>query len=303
VREALIVVWEASDRICGKRLRPLLPILVEAMERHGHLQLVPEVRARLLAMSAATIDRALRDIRRQAGTATRRLSAPSAAIRRSVPVRTFDDWNDPPPRFVEADLVAHSGPVTRGSFVQTLVLTDIATGWTECAPLLVREQRLLTEVLGELRKLQPFPLLGLDTDNDSVFMNETVRDYCQQVGIEFTRCRPYRKNDQAWVEQKRAPDDWPWALRGPGSRGGAGTIVCRDAAVREFLPTLLQAGLQGARWGTGQEALSPPSDTLSTVDSGPTDERGGAPPSARAAVHVGPSSPAEGDSCGPAAAR
>jgi hypothetical protein len=202
VREALILVWEASDRICGKRLRPLLPILVEAMERHGHVQLAPEVRVRLLAMSAATIDRALRDIRRQAGTATRRRSAPSAAIRRSVPVRTFDDWDDPPPGFVEADLVAHSGPVARGSFVQTLVLTDIATGWTECAPLLVREQRLLTEVLGELRKLLPFPLLGLDTDNDSVFMNETVRDYCQQVGIAFTRCRPYRKNDQAWVEQK-----------------------------------------------------------------------------------------------------
>src|SRR5947209_13481093 len=202
VREALIVVWEASDRICGKRLRPLLPILVEAMERHGHLDLAPEVRARLLAMSAATIDRALVDIRQQAGRATRRRSAPSAAIRRSVPVRTFDDWDNPPPGFVEADLVAHSGPVARGSFVQTLVLTDIATGWTECAPLLVREQRLLTEVLGELRKLLPFPLLGLDTDNDSVFMNETVRDYCQQVGIEFTRCRPYRKNDQAWVQQK-----------------------------------------------------------------------------------------------------
>jgi hypothetical protein len=202
VREALIVVWEASDRICGKRLRPLVPILLEAMERHGHVQLVPEVRAGLLAMSTATIDRALRDIRRQAGTATRRRSAPSAAIRRSVPVRTFADWDDPPPGFVEADLVAHSGPVARGSFVQTLVLTDIATGWTECAPLLVREQRLLTEVLGEIRKLLPFPLLGLDTDNDSVFMNETVRDYCEQVGIEFTRCRPYRKNDQAWVEQK-----------------------------------------------------------------------------------------------------
>jgi hypothetical protein len=202
VREALIVVWEASDRICGKRLRPLLPILVEAMEQHGHLQLVPEVRSRLLAISAATIDRALRDIRQQAGTAKRRRSPPSAAIRRSVPVRTFDGWDDPSPGFVEADLVAHSGPVARGSFVQTLVLTDIATGWTECAPLLVREQRLLTEVLDELRKLLPFPLLGLDTDNDSVFMNETVRDYCQQAGIEFTRCRPYRKNDQAWVEQK-----------------------------------------------------------------------------------------------------
>src|SRR5690349_20047443 len=202
VREALIVVWEASDRICGKRLRPLLPILVEAMERHGHVQLAPEVRARLLAMSAATIDRALGDVRRHAGTATRRRSAPSAAIRRSVPVRTFADWDDPPPGFFEADLVAHSGPVASGSFVQTLVLTDIATGWTECAPLLVREQTLLTEVLTELRKLLPFSLLGFDTDNDSVFMNETVRDYCQEAGVAFTRCRPYRKNDQAWVEQK-----------------------------------------------------------------------------------------------------
>ena len=135
VREALIVVWEASDRICGKRLRPLVPVLVEAMERHGHLRLAQEVRTRLLVMSADTIDRALRDIRRHAGTATRRRAAPSAAVRRSVPVRTFDGWDDPPPGFVEADLVAHSGPVAKRSFLQTLVLTDIATGWTECAPL------------------------------------------------------------------------------------------------------------------------------------------------------------------------
>lgn len=202
VREALIVVWEASDRICGKRLRPLVPIMLEAMERHGHLQLAPEVRTGLLAMSAATMDRALCDIRGQARGRTRRHAAPSAAVRRSVPVRTFSDWGDPAPGFVEADLVAHSGPTTRGSFVQTLTLTDIATGWTECAPLLVREQRLLTEVLTEVRKRLPFPLLGFDTDNDSVFMNETVRDYCLAAGIAFTRCRPYRKNDQAWVEQK-----------------------------------------------------------------------------------------------------
>ena len=129
-------------------------------------------------------------------------TAAALSIRRSVPVRTFADWNDPPPGFMEADLVAHSGPTASGNFVQTLVLTDIASGWTECAPVLVREQRLLVEVLGETRKLLPFPLLGFDTDNDSVFMNETVRDYCQAEGIAFTRCRPYRKNDQAWVEQK-----------------------------------------------------------------------------------------------------
>src|SRR4051795_3160115 len=202
VHEALIVIWEASDRVCGKRLKALAPILVEAMERHGHLQLAPEVRTRLLAMSAATMDRALRPVRAQAGSGIRRRAGPASAVRRSVPVRTFADWQDPPPGFVEADLVAHSGPSASGSFVQTLVLTDIATGWTECGPLLVREQGLLSAVLTELRKLLPFDLLGFDTDNDSVFMNETVRDYCQAAGIAFTRCRPYRKNDQAFVEQK-----------------------------------------------------------------------------------------------------
>jgi hypothetical protein len=199
-RQALIVLWEASDRICGKRLRVVAPILIEAMERHGHLQLAPEVRAGVLGMSAATIDRALREVRGAGGK--RRHAPPSSAIRRSIPVRTFDDWNDPKPGFVEADLVAHSGPTAKGSFVQTLTLTDIATGWTECAPLLVREQKLLTEVLSEMRQRMPFPLLGFDTDNDSVFMNETVKAYCVETGLVFTRCRPYHKNDQAWVEQK-----------------------------------------------------------------------------------------------------
>jgi hypothetical protein len=201
VREALVVLWEASDRICGKRLKPLLPVLIEGMERHGHLQLAAEVRAALLRVSAATIDRALRRVREQAGGQPRRRAVPSA-VRRSVPVRTFSDWHDPPPGFFEADLVAHSGPKASGSFVQTLVLTDIATGWTECAPLLVREQGLLVEVLTEMREHLPFAVLGFDTDNDSVFMNETVQEYCRIAGVEFTRCRPYHKNDQAWVEQK-----------------------------------------------------------------------------------------------------
>jgi len=134
VHQALTVLWEAGDRICGKRLRPLVPIMLEAMERHGHLQLAPDVRTRLLTMSAATMDRALSEARGQPGRKSHRRAAPSAAVRRSVPVRTFSDWGDPAPGFVEADLVAHSGPIAAGNFVQTLVLTDIATGWTECAP-------------------------------------------------------------------------------------------------------------------------------------------------------------------------
>ncbi len=218
------MLWEASDRICGKRLRPLVPILVEAMEQHGHLQLTPEVRRSLLAMSAATIDRALREIREPGGGRKRRHAPPSAAIRRSVAVRTFDGWDNPAPGFVEADLVAHSGPTAKGSYVQTLTLTDIATGWTECAPLLVREQKLLTEVLSVMRQRMPFALLGFDTDNDSVFMNETVKTYCEEAGLMFTRCRPYRKNDQAWVEQKN------------------GAVVRRTVGYRRY------EGLECGRW-------------------------------------------------------
>lgn len=200
-REALIVLWEASDRVCGKRLKAIIPTLIEAMVRHGHLTLAPEVRAALLKMSAATIDRALRP-QRERCSPRRRRSGSVSTIRRSIPVRTFSDWQDPPPGFVEADLVAHSGPVTRGAFVQTLVVTDIASGWTELAPVLVREQTLVVDVLGEIRRRLPFPLLGFDVDNDSVFMNETLRDYCAAEKMALTRCRPYRKNDQAHVEQK-----------------------------------------------------------------------------------------------------
>ena len=201
VRTALIVLWEAADRLCGKRLRPLIPILLAAMERHGHLDLAPDVKSKLMAMSAATIDRALRGVKAIGGSPRRRGIA-GTVLRQSVPIRTFDDWGDPAPGHIEADLVSHSGPWATGSFAWTFTLTDIATGWTECAPLLVREQTVLVAVLTELRKLMPFELLGFDTDNDSVFINETVRDYCAASGIAFTRCRPYRKNDQAWVEQK-----------------------------------------------------------------------------------------------------
>lgn len=199
-RNALILLWEAGDRLCGKRLKALMPILLDSMERHGHIELAPEIRSKLLSMSAATIDRALQPIRERSGRPRRRPAANT--LRRSIPVRTSADWNDPAPGFVEADLVAHSGPSASGSFIQTLVLTDIATGWTECAPLLVREQHLLSSVLTELRKKLPFALLGLDTDNDTVFMNETLKSYCEQAGVVFTRCRPYQKNDQAFVEQK-----------------------------------------------------------------------------------------------------
>src|SRR3954462_3985358 len=201
VRAALVVVWEASDRICGKRLKAALPVLVPAMERHGHLSLDEVVRSRLLAVSASTIDRLLRDVRARA-RAGRRPSGATSAVRRGVRVRTFSAWGEPPPGFTEIDLVAHSGPSMAGAFAWTLVLTDVATGWTECVPLPCRDRALVVEALTRLRGVLPFPLGGAYVANDSVLMNEHVVGWCRANGIEVTRSRAYRKNDQAWVEQK-----------------------------------------------------------------------------------------------------
>ena len=124
-------------------------------------------------------------------------------VRKLVAIRTFADWEEGlRPGYLEIDLVMHSGLRAEGSFVHTLVLTDIVSGWTECVALAVREQSLIVEAINGLRAKLPFPLRGLDTDNDSAFMNDTLWNYCQKHGIVFTRSRAYRKNDQAWVEQK-----------------------------------------------------------------------------------------------------
>ena len=203
VRQALALLWEAADRICGKRLKALLPVLIESMERHGHLRLDPVVRSSLLDVSAASIDRLLRPVREATGRGRRRRWGIGSAIKQSVPVRTFADWGEPPPGYCEADLVEHCGGVKHaGNFVHTLTLTDIHSGWTECAALVVREQTLVVEGISMIRGQLPFALRGLDTDNDSVFMNETLQTYCREQELHWTRSRAYRKNDQAWVEQK-----------------------------------------------------------------------------------------------------
>ena len=189
-----------ADRICGKRLKAALPYLVESMERHGHLNLDPEVRGRLLAASAATLDRLLKPIRPTAGSRRNRRRRQSMGKR--IPVRTYNDWNGPPPGFLEIDLVVHSGGPLSGSFIHSLVATDICTGWTEAVPLLAREQSLIVEGLEAIGQRLPFRIRGIDSDNDGAFINETLIKYCVDRGIEFTRSRAYRSNDQAWIEQK-----------------------------------------------------------------------------------------------------
>jgi hypothetical protein len=201
VREALTIVWEAADRICGKRLRQVIAMLVDAMERHGHLKLDADVRESLLSMSAATMDRLLTTVRDSARQGRRRTMI-NTPLRKSIPVRTFGDWIDPSPGFFEMDMVLHCGKSTAGSYLHSLVLTDIASGWTEAMAMVAREQTLVIESVSAIRMKLPFTVCGLDVDNDGAFINDTLVSYCRDNKIELTRCRAYKKNDQAWIEQK-----------------------------------------------------------------------------------------------------
>ncbi len=201
VQQALHLIWTAANHICAKRLIPFLPTLVESLERHGHLQLSEQCRNQLLSMSPATADRMLRSSRKQGarGISTTRSGT---LLKKQIPIRTFQDWNEAKPGFLEADLVAHCGTQAEGAYLYTLTLTDVATGWTECLPLLNRGQDAVIVALKRVRHLLPFPLLGIDTDNGGEFIHIELAAYCEQEHITFTRGRPQRSNDQCYVEQK-----------------------------------------------------------------------------------------------------
>jgi len=201
VKEALIVLWEAADRICGKRLKAILPILIDAMERNGHLSLDPQVRSRLLEMSASTMDRLLAPVRQEAKGKRKKRNAPKKASK-LIPVRTFADWEEPAPGELEIDFVLHCGSQMAGLFIHSLVATDVCSGWTEAIPLLAREQSLATEGLDIICLQFPVEVTSMNSDNDGAFINDTLFAYCEEKNIDFTRSRPYQKNDQAWIEQK-----------------------------------------------------------------------------------------------------
>jgi hypothetical protein len=200
VREALIVLWEAADRIWGQRLQPVLPGLVAALERHGHLHLGAEVRQRALAGSAATIDRLLAAVHGNASHRRKRRAATKPS--QQVPTRTFAGYSDPGPGYLEIDFVSPGGRSVEGVCLWSLVATDLCSGWTEAVALVAREQSLVVEGLGGIRRQFPVPIKGIDSDNGSAFINETLQAYCRQQQGEFTRARAYQKNDPAWIEQK-----------------------------------------------------------------------------------------------------
>ena len=199
---ALTRIWEICGRICSKRLRPFLPEIVAVLERHQELSLSAEVKSQLLRMSRSTIDRCLQPVRFEEKRHGLSTTKPGTLLKKAIPIRTFADWDDARPGFVEVDLVAHCGENVEGQFLNTLTTTDVSTGWTECVAVLHRSQHLVFAAIQAMRQRLPFPLLGLDSDNGGEFINDILYRYCQDEQVTFTRSRPYKKNDQAHVEQK-----------------------------------------------------------------------------------------------------
>jgi hypothetical protein len=201
VVQALELIWEIYGRICSKRLQPFLPEAIRVLERCKEIELSKDTKDLLLKISSASIDRCLRPVRIKSphGLST---TKPGSLLKSLIPVRTFTEWDEERPGFMEIDLVAHCGNTTEGQYLNTLTCTDISTGWTDVTALLHRSQQAVSEAIQRMRQRLPFPLLGIDSDNGSEFINDLLYRYCLAEKITFTRSRPYKKNDQAHVEQK-----------------------------------------------------------------------------------------------------
>jgi len=202
LKEPLKTIWEASDRLCSKRLYPFIPEMIQVLKRNGELRVNATVEAQLTQISPATIDRLLEPSRRQNGRKPLSTTRPGSLLKSSIPIRTFADWQENRAGFLEIDTVAHCGESMEGFYLYTLCGVDVASGWTECRPVWGKMQEKVRQAVHRIRHDLPFVLLGLDSDNGSEFINQYFWRYCQENKITFTRSRSYKKNDSCHVEQK-----------------------------------------------------------------------------------------------------
>ena len=196
------ICWEACNRLCSKRLKPFLPELADILVRKGELTVSEKVKKELCLMSTSTIDRLLRRWRgaeRHHGLST---TKPGTLLKNAIPIKTFSEWTDSKPGFMEVDLVAHCGDNAGGFYLNTLSAVDVATGWYEPVVIWGKGQDRVKGAIYDIQKRIPVSLLGIDSDNGSEFINQCLLDYCRQWHITFTRSRSYKKNDSCHVEQK-----------------------------------------------------------------------------------------------------
>ena len=201
-QRALVVAWEASGYVCSERLQPFLPELVPLLEQHQDLSIDDGTRDLLLQASVSTVERALAPQRRHQVGRRMAQTKPGTLLRRQIPALVGSWKAEDVPGYLEIDLVSHSGGYAAGTFLHTLSTVDLATGWTERIALLGKGQTGVVAGLDRIREQLPFRLRGLHPDTGSEFINMNLFTYCRERGIEFTRSRPYHKNDNCHVEQK-----------------------------------------------------------------------------------------------------
>lgn len=202
VAQACAVLWQATGCIGPHRLHPFVPELLDRLVREGELALAPELDKLVRHLSPATLGRLLapaRATRPARGVSTTRAGT---WLRHEIPIRTFTEWTDTGPGFLEIDLVAHCGSSTRGFYLCTLCAVDIATAWVELEAVWGKGHERVGGGVHRVRQRLPMPLLGLDSDNGSEFINQSLYEYCRKTSVTFTRSRPWKKNDSAHVEQK-----------------------------------------------------------------------------------------------------
>jgi len=203
---ALRLCWAVLGAPTGKRLGPVLGELVPVLRRFDELEISDDTETALLSMSAATIDRRLAPDRAKMALRGRGHTKPGSLLKSQIPIRTWAQWDDAVPGFVEIDLVGHEGGNAVGDHAYTLTVTDIATGWTENRSVPNKARKWVIAALVEIAAIMPFPLLGVDSDNGSEFINHHLLTWCETRQITFTRSRPGNSNDGAHVEQKN------WAI-------------------------------------------------------------------------------------------
>jgi hypothetical protein len=196
------VLWEAAGQIGAKRLQPFLPALLDRLVACGEVTVSPATAAQLRQVSSATLERLLAPARRLVPRRGRSTTQPGGWLKQQISIRTFAEWDEARPGFLEVDLVAHCGQDGGGFFLHTFCAVDVATGWVELQPVWGKGHKRVKAALHEIRGRLPVPLRGLESDNGSEFINRPLYYYCLYDGITFTRSRPYRKNDSAHVEQK-----------------------------------------------------------------------------------------------------
>ena len=199
---ALRACWLVLGMPAGKRLAPMLDELVAVLRHFGELVIDDDTAELLVSMSAATIDRRLAGERAKRQLKGRRATKPGSLLRSQIPVRTWADWDDAKPGFVEIDLVSHDGGNPLGPFAFTLTVTDVATGWTENRSVPSKEAKCVLGALESIANKMPFPIMGVDSDNGAEFINVYLFLWCRKREITFTRARPTNKNDGCHVEQK-----------------------------------------------------------------------------------------------------